>query len=248
MRKLVVATLVAAALAAIWTALVVLGALNGWGRAPIAPPGDTEGMQRSTFVIDPGTRNVATFYDNDGSVATHYTFSALAAASLYTSTRDLSRFMGAHLPGAAGEPPGRGVLLPTTLEAMREPQAYRFGSPIWRLGTILYAPNGNDDFIIGHDGNNALAINTAARLNPATGDGIIVLESGNSMLATEIGGEWIFWQTGWVDLATFAQSFDTMLLVIGVGWAVILGGAVIILRRTRKRVGTNFGKIGSDPK
>ena len=39
-------------------------------------------------------------------------------------------------------------------------------------------------FVIGHDGNNDPAINTAARLDPATsGNAAVVLETGNPLLA-----------------------------------------------------------------
>ena len=76
--------------------------------------------------------------------------------------------------------------------------------PVWGLGETLYVPNGTGSYVIGHDGNNYPAINTTARIDPATGDGIVVLESGNGTLASEIGGEWVFWHTGTVGLDTLA--------------------------------------------
>lgn len=60
---------------------------------------------------------------------------------------------------------------------------------------MLYAANNSGDFIVGHDGSNEPAINTAARLDPATGDGIVILETGNPLLTTEIAGEWVFRKT-----------------------------------------------------
>lgn len=69
---------------------------------------------------------------------------------------------------------------------------------------------------------NAPAINTTARLDPATGDGIVVLESGNPRLATAIGGEWVFWQTGRPDLPTIAAGLETTL-------RTLIGGVVAIL-------------------
>jgi hypothetical protein len=50
--------------------------------------------------------------------ATHYHFSALAAASLYSDLTDIAGFAIAHLPGEDGAPPGRGVLPPETLVEM----------------------------------------------------------------------------------------------------------------------------------
>ena len=116
----------------------------------------------------------------------------MAAASFYTSASDLTAFLQAHLPGAAGEPIGRGVLKPETVKLMRQPHAAQFGADIWGLGTILYAPNGTGDFIIGHDGKRSPAINATARIDPSTGDGIVFLESGHPLLATHVGGDWVF--------------------------------------------------------
>lgn len=199
---------------------------------------DPLGMRRSTYEPDLSrTTNVATFYDRDGSEATHYCFTALAAASLYTTAADLSRLVQAHVPGDGGEPAGRGVLAPETLARMREPHAARYGADIWGLGVILYAPLGNGDFIIGHDGNNAPAINTTARVNPMTGDGIVVLETGATLLATALAGEWVFWQTGIPDTLDVVRAVPGMIRAALVGWGVILlvgTGMLIVLRRRRR--------------
>ena len=89
-------------------------------------------------------------------------------------------------------------LTPKTLEEMRRPHASQLGADIWGLGTLLYAGNNAGGFVIGHDGNNDPAINTAARLDPETGNGASV-ETGNRLLATALAGEWLFWRTGNVD-------------------------------------------------
>lgn len=198
------------------------------------------GMARSTFELPAGWDaagsevNVAEFFDADGSQAIHYRFTASAAASLYTSANDMTRFIQAQLPGPDGEPIGRGVLSPESLELMRRPEARQFGFEVWGLGVILYAPNNAGEFIIGHDGSNAPAINTTARFDPATGDGIVVLETGNSSLATEIGGDWVFWKTGNVDLIDFMIATRSGLIVLVLGWAAILLATGYCLWRRRK--------------
>jgi CubicO group peptidase (beta-lactamase class C family) len=195
------------------------------------------GMNRSAFSVGPDTPNVATFYDADGTVATHYRFTALAAASLYTTAADMTRFIQAHLAGPAGEAPGRGVLTGATLASMRSPQASQFGVEIWGLGAMLYAPNGVGDFIVGHDGNNEPAINTAVRLDPASGDGIVVLETGNHLLATELAGEWVFWKTGMLDFLAVATATGTMVRLLIGGWvALLLAAGVLVWRRRRVAV------------
>lgn len=197
---------------------------------------DPLGMTRSTFVLDDANASdVADFFDENGKPATHYRFTALAAASLYTTTNDMARLLQAHVQGANGEPPGRGVLKPETLLEMRKPHASSFGADIWGLGTILYAPNNAGSFIIGHDGNNDPAINTAARVDPASGDGIVILETGNKLLATELGGEWVFWKTRHVDFLTVTMEAETMLKTLAAGWAAIVLLAIGLGWRLRRR-------------
>ncbi len=197
---------------------------NGYMKAHVF---DRLEMNGSTFILDERAANVAEFYDADGKPATHYRFAALAAASLYTSAADMTRFLQAHMPGQRGEPPGRGVLRPQTLTEMRRPHATQLGADIWGLGTILYAPNNAGDYVIGHDGNNDPAINTAARLDPATGDGIVVLETGNRLLATSVAGEWTFWRTGNVDFLTLTMEAKTTLTTLAAGWILIVLAALV---------------------
>lgn len=200
-------------------------------RAVFAPLG----MASSTFV-DPDPNRLAEFYAADGSEAIHYRFAATGAASLYTSAADLTRFLQAHVAAADGAPPGRGVLSPQVLEMIRAPEARLATLPVWGLGPTLYAPNGAGGFIIGHDGENYPAINTTARTDPATGDGIIVLETGSATLAREIGGEWTYWQTGIVPLDTLVL-FDLrgILILFATGALVIIGGAAAVWWLGRRR-------------
>ena len=193
------------------------------------------GMDRSTFLIDARTTpNLAATYDLDGTEATHYQFAALAPTALYTTAADMTRFIQAHLVGTEGGTEKVGVLTPNTLKLMRKPHGHSMGADIWGLGTMLFAPNGDNDFVIGHDGSNEPAINTAVRLNPASGDGIVILETGNELLATTLAGDWVFWQTGTIDVLKFTMVADTMISIIVAGWVVmILSVSIIFWRRTR---------------
>ncbi|WP_417462325.1 serine hydrolase domain-containing protein [Kordiimonas sp.] len=184
------------------------------------------GMTRSTYITDglPAS-DIAEIYDQDGSYATHYKFTSLAATSLYTSAQDMVTFINAHFP-LNDRSAGRGVLTPETVALMRQPHASQAGADIWGLGTVLYAPNNKGDFIVGHDGKNEPAINTTARFDPASGDGIVILETGNALLATELAGEWTFWRTGNVDLFDFLAGMGQMIKAILLGWLVITAMAV----------------------
>ena len=185
-------------------------------------------MTRSTFVLPPGETNFARSFDQDGKEAILYNFSAPSAASLYTSAADLTRFLQANVAGPDGASPGRGVLTPKELAEMRRPHAYQYGTEVWGLGTILFAPNKAGGFVVGHDGNNTPAINTSARVDPATGDGIVVLETGDPRLASDIAGDWVFWNTGNPDLfMVLADGQRALPLLLG-GWIAILGSAIVI--------------------
>lgn len=188
------------------------------------------GMVHSTYNWDDSTGyTLAEFYDNDSSIATHYRYTSLAATSLYTCISDLELFFQAHLEDN-GAPIGRNVLRPTTIKMMRQPHGHSMGVDIWGLGTILFATTEGNDFIIGHDGKSTPPINTAIRLNPETGDGIIILETGHPNLATRLASEWVFWKTGKVDTLLFPMLISGMLWTIGVGWMVIVVIAVVVAR------------------
>ena len=171
---------------------------------------------------DSSSLQLAEFYNSDGTEAPHYSYTSLAATSLYTSLSDLEIFFKVFLKGKDDEIIGRNVLKSETLIMMREPHASTMGMDIWGLGTILYAPTENGDFIIGHDGKSTPPINTAVRLNPQTGDGIIILETGNPILATKLASEWVFWKTGKVDLTLFTMLKENMVSTIMKGWIVII--------------------------
>lgn len=190
-------------------------------------------MRRSTYHIDENNAAaLAEFYDTDGSPAIHYRYTSLGATSLYTSSREMFQFVSAHLLRPNGEAEGRGTLSPETLRLMRQPHASTFGIDIWGLGTILYSSNNEGDVIAGHDGLGGPAINTTARFNPATGDGIIILSTGNRGLATKIAGEWGFWQTGNVDITLLPRQalMKNMLL----GWGIIFVASLVVVWRRRR--------------
>ncbi|WP_397421103.1 serine hydrolase domain-containing protein [Phenylobacterium sp.] len=186
------------------------------------------GMTGSTFLLEDGAKNVAENFDAKGTKTPLPRYTALAATSLFTSAADMARLIAAHRPGPAGEPVGRGVLRPETLVAMRKPQAQQYGADVWGSGVVLYAPNRSGDFVIGHDGSNRPAINTSARLDPATGDGIVLLETGNRSLATKLAGEWVYWSVGKVDSLTVVMELRSTLVRAGL-WAAGAFAAVFLL-------------------
>jgi CubicO group peptidase (beta-lactamase class C family) len=199
------------------------------------------GMENSTYldeVSDNGNR--AALYDVDGTEATRYRFAGLAPTALNSSTADMVRFLQSQLVTGTGGTAWPRILQPRTIALMRQPEASQFGLEIWGLGTILYAPNGEGDFIAGHDGSNDPAINSAVRYNPASGDGIVVLETGDPYLATRIAGEWVFWQSHQLDVFSFTAVAESMILTILAGalaivLITIISAASLAWRRWRRR-------------
>ncbi len=199
------------------------------------------GMVNSTYLdaaSDNGNR--AALYDVDGSEAIRYRFAGLAPTALNSSTADMVRFLQSHLVAETGEAARPRILQPQTIALMRQPHASQYGLEIWGLGNILYASNGAGDFIAGHDGSNDPAINSAVRYNPATGDGIVVLETGDRFLATRLAGEWVFWQSHRLDVLSFTGIAESMILTMLAGALVIvlitiLFAASLAWRRWRRR-------------
>lgn len=191
---------------------------------------DPLGMSHSTFDLAEAEKmGLAPCFDEAGAPSAYHEFAAPAAASLQASAADLVRFIEAHRRGA-----GRDFLPPDIAAAMMTPHASQYGIPIWGLGIMLYAGAPGGGFIIGHDGMNFPAIETTARLDPATDDGIIVLATGNPGLAATLGGEWVYWHTGRVDVRTLDHMIPQAGMAVIAGWIVLLALAVIMAFRMRR--------------
>lgn len=160
------------------------------------------GMTDSEFEPeDELLRRLVTSYDERGQPAPTHHFTALAAASLYTTPRDMTIFVLAHL-NRSGLRSGDEILLwPDDLSEMRSPHANVLGREVYGLGTLLSAKTESGDFIFGHDGRNNPAISTAVRINPDTSDAIIILSTGDPVFAAELASEWTYWQVGRPDVS-----------------------------------------------
>lgn len=201
------------------------------------------GLNHTSFASPAEGADIAQSFDTAGRSTPLLNFSAPAAAGLYTSAADMTRFIQAQLPGARGEPGIASVLSPQTLNRMRAPEASKLGMAIWGLGTILYAPNNRGGFVVGHDGSNTPAINTAVRLDPATGDGVVLLETGKPGLATALAGEWVFWRTGNIDLFLLPVELKRAMPAMAGGvLAILLAGFAALLLETLRARRVRFDK------
>lgn len=189
------------------------------------------GMERSGFADLSATANSAKSYDADGRPAPIYRYASRAATGFTTSAGDMVRLVHAHLRTTKGSP-----LAKTTLESMRAAEATSMGVDIWGLGTILYAPTEHGDAVFGHDGTNEPAISASVRINPETEDAIIVLATGSKSLASELGAEWVFWQTGLPDILTIPAEIRKVMPVLGAGaCGIVLLTFLPVWRKRRRR-------------
>lgn len=180
------------------------------------------GMDHSSFHwFNTSGLDLATFYASDSSVTPHYRYTALAAASLYTSIADLSLFLRANV----GDNP---VLSKETINMMSTSGQWSHG-----LGPMIFGKNGAGDLIIGHDGNNRAAINNAARINLKTKSGILVFETGSPGFASDIANHWIFWKTGIPNNTVMISNVKMLLSLLISGYVIILVLSIYLIRKRR---------------
>ena len=187
---------------------------------------DPAGMRRSSYDFIAQLENASASYNPDGSRAPSYKYASPAATGLSSSISDLSSLASKMLSDESG------VISSVSIEAMREPHGFVLGAGIWGLGTMLYAPTPGGDYVFGHDGANDPAINSTMRLNPDTADAIVLLVSGHPTLASNIGSQWVLWQTGYPDFLSTEKALRSALLPILCGSLVLI---VLIYWLTRRR-------------
>ena len=180
-------------------------------------------MYRANYAFIDTHSNVANPYDSAGKKAPFYQYVSPAATGLLASTNDLTQFVLA-LQQTDKHPQN-------AINTLSKPLGHKLGAPIWGMGAMLYAPLPDGKFILGHDGANEPAINSALRLNPTNHDAIIVLASGGENLATAIASEWTFWQAGIPDFLTFERAIRSAFLPIALGVVVILLALALVYRK-----------------
>lgn len=188
------------------------------------------GMDRSGYADLSATTNSAKSYDAEGKPAPIYRYASRAATGFTTSAGDMVRLVLAQLRPDAGGP-----LTAKTLESMRRAEAQSMGVDLWGLGTVLYAPTGTGGVVFGHDGVNEPAISATVRINPETKDAIIVLATGSRALASQLGSEWVFWQTGLPDVLTLPAEIRRVMPALGAGALGIVLVAFVSAWHNRRR-------------
>ncbi|GAB4215362.1 MAG: hypothetical protein OHK0012_15340 [Synechococcales cyanobacterium] len=152
------------------------------------------GMEKSSFdwqaIADSGrAEDLATSFDENLKPTPLRRYTATAAASLYATPQDMARLLQAY----TRQNP---VLSKETLMQMITPQPGAHQD--WGLGHTLYVDvaNGSEGYVVGHDGGNLPALGHTVRINPATGNGLVLMVSGNINLSSALGDDWVAWETG----------------------------------------------------
>ncbi len=183
-------------------------------------------MNNSTFVLaEKPALQLAQLYKEDGSLSEPYTFTALAAASLYTSTADLSKFLIANISDNQ-------VLSEKIILGMSEPETFIRKIAVYGTGPHLYSQNDPNSNIIGHDGSGGtIMINTAARVDLVSKNGIIALTMGNHSIASGIADEWLFWKAGIADYVVMQRNIPYLLTLLIIGYVLIVISSIVIIRK-----------------
>ncbi len=144
------------------------------------------GMTSSRFGYDPAIADKAAtpYSTRAGDPQTgrwrHRAFVGVAGAALYTSARDLGRFLAAHCTGPDGEAPGRGVLEPDTLRAMAQTSEL---SPRYGLGYGV-PPPAEGHVVLMHSGSN-IGWRALYMVLPDLGIGIAALTNSDGHAAVD---------------------------------------------------------------
>ena len=182
------------------------------------------GMTRSNYGFLGAQDDIAGSYDRTGNAAPIFQYAAKSATGLNASALDLVRFVQAQMVDSAPLPEG-------AVQAMRQPRGYKLGAAIWGRGVMLHSPNGEGDYIFGHDGANEPSINASVRINPANDDAIIALSTGPAYLASRIAYEWGLWQSGYPDFIQSGLAIESAMRPMLIGVLLIAALAIILLIR-----------------
>lgn len=188
------------------------------------------GMRESTYSLDSimardRQENLATNYDLNLKSYPQRNYANKAGVSLRSTAHDLAQLVMAYYHPNP-------VLTKESLKTFGTPQPGT--SFMWGLGHTLYGKNGSGGYVLGHGGGAFPASGAEMRVNPATGNGIVILASGTQGLITELGDIWTYWETGKksFDIRKVIQKRMTHAIV-----AVIVGLSAVVFWRNRKRIG-----------
>ncbi len=181
------------------------------------------GMTGSSFDVNTlPPKDLATSYDAELRSAPRRRYAAKAPVALYATPADLARFARAFVKDNP-------ALDRKTLDQMLKPQP---ATGAWGLGHTLFAPNRKGGYVVGHDGGTLPAWGAMVRVNPATGNGMVLVVSGGKGAVNQLGHDWVYWETGEHTAAGRRQRMYDRLRPASI--AIALGAVAIVLMRSRR--------------
>ncbi|MEW5940549.1 MAG: serine hydrolase domain-containing protein [Chloroflexota bacterium] len=197
------------------------------------------GLTDSSFARPPElVARTAVPHDAYGEPIPDYVFVELAPAGLYLTASDLARFVASALPGAGGEPAGRGVVSSESVRSMTSPAASIPGLDGWvyadsyGFGYFITTLD-NGEYLLSHSGGN-LGWACEFSLYPSTGDGIVIMTNGS--LGHEVFAEALAAWTDWLgrDQTPVSHAILTARRVFGtLSFSLFFLAALLLARLAR---------------
>lgn len=154
------------------------------------------GMDGATLTWDEEVREaIAAGYLQDRSRGPVFVDPVKAPGGLYATAEDIARFVAAGMAGPDGQPPGRGVLEPETVDELHEPAVetdgyYGLISDAYGLGHFVETLS-DGRRAVSHGGHHTGWLSHYYGV-PETGDGIVVLTNSRraQRLVADVVGAW----------------------------------------------------------
>jgi CubicO group peptidase (beta-lactamase class C family) len=186
------------------------------------------GMRQSTFRLEDiedenRTRYLAAQYDLELNVHPHRYYSNHAGVSLRSSIHDL-----ALLAEAYSKP--NEILSEPTIKEFHTPQAGT--SNTWAIGHMLYQKNAQGDYLFGHGGGAFPASGADMRINPSSGNAIVLVATGSQNFISPLADDWMYWETGQKKIFDVRDVIRKRGLIGGI--LIIFGSIVIIVWRNKR--------------
>ena len=187
------------------------------------------GMKNTGFVPNRPGQDWAQYFGENQELLPYPYYTSLAATGMYSSVNDLIQFAQSQLPSNVRKVPSLSILSDDALAQMRAPLGAVDGMDIWGAGVILFAPTDSGNYVVGHGGLNPF-INASVRINPDTGNGFVMLQTGNeAAFASDMGSQWTLWETGRPDLYMVNNGIGAVAIraLIGEFILIVLTGLAI---------------------
>lgn len=192
-------------------------------------------MENTSYVVDRNSAQTAEYYGENQELMTYPNYTSLAATGLYSTTSDLAKFVRSQIPSTALTMSTKRIISDNSILSMHQALGNASGLDIWGAGVMLFAENNNGNFVIGHGGRSPM-LNATARLDPATGNAFIMIQTGNKeAFASNMATKWTNWQTGKPDMFQLRYLIPDMFNRILIGSGAIIFFSVLSFFLTKRK-------------